>query len=110
MARKRVKLRRNPGPGDLPYDEWIPAHAVRFNNDGSTSLMTERARNRGRLVNITMQGFKDASGHFHPIRWDPRYEPEEAGEDTEYDIHPSGIFYRMSGMRRPRKAKRRRRR
>lgn len=49
MAR-RVRLRRNPGPSDLPYGEWIPAHAVKFNEDGSTSLMTEthRASNRGR--------------------------------------------------------------
>lgn len=47
MAR-RVRLRRNPGASDLPYGEWIPAHAVKFNEDGTTSVMTEtHARNRG---------------------------------------------------------------
>ena len=56
--RRRVKLVRNPEHADhLPYDEWIPAHAVKFNSDGTTSLMTEehghyhnRARNRRRKV------------------------------------------------------------
>jgi hypothetical protein len=104
MAR-RVNLRRNPGPSDLPYGEWIPAHAVKFNSDGSTSLMTER----GGLPNITLAGFK-SGGKFHPIRWDPRYDPELAGEDTEYDIHPSRDWYRLSGERRPKRRSARRRR
>ena len=49
-GRRRVKLVRNPEhAGHLPYDEWIPAHAVKFNSDGTTSLMTEEHRhNRGR--------------------------------------------------------------
>ena len=41
--RRRVKLVRNPeDKNHLPYDEWIPVHAVRFNADGTTSLMTEK--------------------------------------------------------------------
>jgi hypothetical protein len=86
----------------LPYGEWIPAHAVRFNSDGSTSLMTE---NRGGLPNI--QGYKDASGVFHPIRWDTQYDPDVTGEDSEYSIHPSAKYYRMSGERRPKRRRRR---
>ena len=47
---RRVKLVRNPEhAGHLPYDEWIPTHAVKFNTaDGTTSLMTESRHNRGR--------------------------------------------------------------
>lgn len=33
--------RRRRNPDELPYDEWIPAHAVMFGDDGSVSLMTE---------------------------------------------------------------------
>lgn len=48
----RTHLKRNPGPHDLPYDEWIPTHAVRFNDDGTVSLMTEiPEHNRGRRRN-----------------------------------------------------------
>ena len=46
MARRRnptiLSRRRNPHASDeLPYDQWIPAHAVKFNHDGTVSLMTE---------------------------------------------------------------------
>lgn len=37
---QRRRRRRNP-LGELPYDEWIPTHAVMFNDDGSISLMAE---------------------------------------------------------------------
>ena len=26
---------------ELPYDEWVPTHAVMFNSDGTVSIMTE---------------------------------------------------------------------
>lgn len=84
--RRRVKLVRNPEhAGHLPYDEWIPAHAVRFNSDGSTTLMTEAHHNRG-MRNVT--GYKDASGIFHPIRWDPDYDPDELITSSE-PLYPS---------------------
>lgn len=84
MAR-RVKLRRNPGAGDLPYDEWIPAHAVKFNShDGSTSLMTEthRASNRGRRRrrNVAAGWVEEETGIFHPIRASYDYSRSRAGE------------------------------
>jgi len=101
----RVPLRRNAGPGDLPYGEWIPAHAVRFNGDGSTSLMTERG---SRLPNITLEGFT-RGGHFHPIRWDPAYDPDEAGEQSEYNIDPPAGWY-PGQYRKKQLAKKRRRR
>lgn len=48
MPRKR---RRNPA-NELPYNEWIPAHAVMFKDDGSVEVMTEGpAHNRGRRAN-----------------------------------------------------------
>lgn len=34
------RRRRNP-EDELPYEQWIPAHAVMFGEDGSVSLMTE---------------------------------------------------------------------
>ena len=106
--RRRVKLVRNPEhAGHLPYDEWIPAHAIKFNSDGTTTLMTEGPR---RYPNVA--GYKDASGRFHPIRWDPDYDPDElsAGEGsvaTDWSA-PRGFFV---GTKRPKRraAKRRRR-
>lgn len=45
MARRRTK---NQG-SEVPYGEWIPTHAVRFNSDGTVSLMAEvPTKNRGR--------------------------------------------------------------
>ena len=38
MARRR---RSNQG-SEVPFGEWLPAHAVRFNEDGTVSMMTER--------------------------------------------------------------------
>ena len=51
MAGARViRRRRNPlhHPHELPYGEWVPAHAVKFNNDGTVDVMTEAQHNRGR--------------------------------------------------------------
>ena len=31
--------KRNCGPDGVERDKWIPAHAVRFNKDGSVSMM-----------------------------------------------------------------------
>jgi len=46
MAR-RLRVIRNPE--GLEYGQWIPIHAVKFNDDGSVSMMAEhRAANRGR--------------------------------------------------------------
>lgn len=56
----RARLRRNPGPDDLPYGEWIPTHAVKFNHDGTVSLMAEPAANRGRRNPF---GASQFSGH-----------------------------------------------
>ena len=36
-----MRRRRNNSADELPYDEWIPTHAVRFNEDGTVSLMGE---------------------------------------------------------------------
>lgn len=184
MAAARIaRRRRNPiaNQDHLPYDEWIPSHAVKFNSDGTVDLMTEGPgqahnptigsyqsglkaaapqiaelienywgdavaarlvamerkygerlnsevfdelydygmrevekvagilRNAGMVQNI--QGYKDAAGHFHPIRWDSDYDPEEL-EDPEphdYVISPSRKFYQMSGETPPRSRKRKRR-
>lgn len=103
--RRRVKLVRNPEhAGHLPYDEWIPAHAVKFNSDGSTTLMTEGPGHHGQH---NVAGYKDASGTFHPIRWDPDYDPDELsrGEGsvaTDWAA-PRGFF-----VGRPRAKKRKR--
>lgn len=63
--RRKVKLVQNPEhAGHLPYDEWIPAHAVIFNSDGSVSLMTEKDAHR----NTSVQFGHWAGGTFHPWR------------------------------------------
>jgi hypothetical protein len=35
----RGKRKRNCGPDGIERDKWIPAHAVRFNKDGSVSML-----------------------------------------------------------------------
>ena len=108
--RRRVKLVRNPEhAGHLPYDEWIPAHAVKFNSDGTTTLMTERhLHNRG-LRNVA--GYKDAvTGRFRPIRWDPDYDPyelsvPEGSVATDWSA-PRGFFVGSRAKKRKRKPKR----
>jgi hypothetical protein len=85
MAGARIIRRRNPAAHaqELPFGEWVPAHAVKFNQDGTVEVMTESpahaaAHNRGRR-NIAA-GFYDEDGYFHPIRasWD--YSRSRAGE------------------------------
>ena len=80
MAR-RVRLKRRRNQGEVPYEEWIPAHAVKFNEDGSTSLMTEPQHNRGRRRRRNVAaGFYDEEGIFHPIRASFDYSRSRAGE------------------------------
>lgn len=50
---------------------WIKTSAVRFNKDGSASIMKPQSRQRN------VAGYKDAVGRFHPIRWDSDYDPDE---------------------------------
>lgn len=81
MARK-LRVVRNPG--GLEYGQWIPAQAVRFNENGSVSMdVPGRAVNRGRRTNRRRRniaaGFWDDSG-FHPIRASYDYSPSRAGE------------------------------
>jgi hypothetical protein len=35
----RGRRKRNCGPDGVERDKWIPAHAVRFNKDGSVSML-----------------------------------------------------------------------
>lgn len=83
MAGARViGRRRNPihHGQELPYDEWVPSHAVKFNSDGTVDVMTEAHHNRG-LHNIAA-GFHDEEGIFHPIRSSFDYDPSRVGEVT----------------------------
>lgn len=79
----RILRRRRNNPGEqLPYGEWVPAHAVRFNDDGTVSLMTDGGgvlSNRGRRRNVAA-GFYDEDGYFHPIRASYDYSRSRAGE------------------------------
>ena len=79
---RRVRLVRNPSHADqLPYGEWIPAHAVRFNEDGTASLMTEKpVANRGRRRRNVAAGFYDEEGIVHAIRASYDYSPSRAGD------------------------------
>ena len=81
-------------PVDLPYDEWLPIHAVKFNDDGTTELLMEAARENP-IANIA-DGFVDAAGRFHPIRWATDYNRHRLRKRQEgyyYDIHPSAQYY-----------------
>ena len=81
MAGARVvRRRRNPLPQgqELPYGEWVPSHAVKFNSDGTVDVMTESQHNRGRR-NVAA-GFVDEDGTFHPIRSSFDYDPSRVGE------------------------------
>ena len=108
----RIVRRKNHG-GELPYDEWIPVHAVKFNDDGTVDLMCEE-HVHDRLENI--QGYY-RGGSFHPIRWDMMYDPEHPHlkheEDSEYNImgprstaRARADFYRRTGERPPKKRRR----
>jgi hypothetical protein len=67
--------RRNAGD-ELPYDEWIPAHAVKFNSDGTVEIMTESERE----TNASVQYGHWAGGTFHPWRASKDYKTSTAGE------------------------------
>jgi hypothetical protein len=103
MAR-RVKLtrRKNAATQELPYGKWIPATAVKFNSNGTTSI-----KSPGRRRNIS-DGYVDSHGIFHPIRWATDYDPDRADEDSEYAISPSSAYYkRHPGMRKPKRTAKR---
>ena len=90
MAGARViSRRRNPlhHSHELPYGEWVPAHAVKFNDDGTVDVMTESQHNRGRR-NIAA-GFYDEEGIFHPIRSSYDYQPRRAGERVKRKKKPA---------------------
>ena len=89
MAGARViSRRRNPlhHGHELPYNEWVPAHAVKFNDDGTVDVMTEEHHNRG-LRNVE-QAFFDASGIFHPIRASADYDASRVGEGPKRRAKP----------------------
>jgi hypothetical protein len=52
----------NPAEDELPYDEWIPAHAVKFRADGLVEILTEAGQSHAGTPNVE-------GGVFHPIRW-----------------------------------------
>lgn len=97
--------------------KWIAARAVRFNKDGSASILKPAARQRN------VAGYKDAYG-FHPIRWDSDYDPDELSKaEPGYATdgsEPRGFFVgskrkkrrpaarRRTAKRRPAAKKRRR--
>lgn len=72
----------------VPRGKWIAASAVRFNRDGSASIIKPK-----RKPNVA--GYK-VGRTFHPIRWDPDYDPEELqkpepGYATDWSS-PRGFF------------------
>jgi hypothetical protein len=79
MAGARIIRRRNAihGREELPYDEWVPAHAVKFNSDGTVEVMTEEHHQRNKSVQF---GHFTADGHFHPWRASSDYSSSYAGE------------------------------
>jgi hypothetical protein len=80
---RRVRLtRRNPSYDELPYDEWIPAHAIMFNDDGTISVMTEADGSVHTMHNVAA-GFYDEDGYFHPIRASYDYDASRVGERSQ---------------------------
>lgn len=78
MARK-LRVVRNPA--GLETGHWIPAHAVRFNEDGTVSMMTEgRTGNRGRRRNVAAGFTEEDTGAFFPFRGSFDYDPARVGE------------------------------
>ena len=68
--------KREGNPVSKLTGEWIPAHAVRQNADGTVDILREK--NSGRRANIS-EGFM-AGGVFHPIRHSVDYDSARAGE------------------------------
>jgi hypothetical protein len=79
-------------------------------------LISRRRNIRGRIRKRNVAGYKEAQGIFHPIRWDPDYDPEEVGETsdvrTNWSLPAEKVrFYARRGKTRKKgKAKARRRR
>lgn len=59
--------RRRPNQGsEVPFGEWIPAHAVRFNSDGTVSLMAEvPTKNPSDDPRDAMRRFLEPPGKMH---------------------------------------------
>jgi hypothetical protein len=85
MAKKRTRL------------QTVEALAVRTIRKGERFLLSLPARKN-------VAGYK-VGGVFHPIRWDPDYDPEEVGEPTYSTTH-SGLPGK-SGKKTRKKTKRR---
>lgn len=79
-AREEFGLGRKKNPtistSSLPKNEWVPAHAIRQNSDGTIDVLREK--NTGRRANIA-EGYM-AGGVFHPIRHSADYDSARAGE------------------------------
>ena len=43
-AQQQARKRNPNGADEIPYGEWVPADAVRFNDDGSVSVLTDGER------------------------------------------------------------------
>jgi hypothetical protein len=108
---RKMKLRRNPEHSDeLPYDQWIPTHAVRFNDDGTTSLMTEKHANplanmsQGWLYGRYKSGPKKGKLIFHPARdaydYDPTKLKDDEGKHARGIGLPAAGFARAAGKKR----------
>ena len=83
MAR-RVRVVENPrNAKQVGIGQWIPAHAVRFNRDGTASVMTEGRKNRGRRRNVAAGWTEEETGIFHPIRASYDYSRSRAGEKAK---------------------------
>ena len=94
MAAARIaRRRRNPianAEDHLPYDEWIPSHAVKFNSDGTVDLMTEgehnRRRNAGHRPEIHVYGEDD--------NWTYSLIVSYAGHEGQHYIHEHDKSFR----------------
>lgn len=78
---------------ELPYGEWVPTHAVKFNHDGTVDVMTEGPTHNRGLPNIAA-GFIDTEGdfgppgHFHPIRASYDYSRKRGGDKEKKRAKP----------------------
>jgi hypothetical protein len=65
---------------NLPTGKMIKVEGVRVHKGGKKVDIFFRAPSRRKNT----EGFRDASGHFHPIRSGDDYEPDEVGEARAY--------------------------
>lgn len=77
---RRVRVVSNPSSASqVGTGEWIPAEAVRFNADGTTTVEM-RNGGRRRVPNINAGFYEEETGIFHPIRASADYKRARAGE------------------------------